>query len=217
MGRTVTPYLSAIPWRVSVGHTVCFTKLSVRVMCLAVLPYFFRALPVSRMHRRSSISLAPFRSIVRPPGCSWEAGPYHNSSTYVSGCASPGDPLARLSHNLSEDFLGLDDSSIPPARRASSKGSRGPTNPFPDLPVLRARGGQGEARGTRHLRGAWNDKPLGKPRAQLSCLARRARVYGRSCHFSRDHRRPSVDLFSLSLSLVRSYHGDVSRDRPRYG
>lgn len=83
-GRTVTPYLSAIPWRVSVGDTVCFTRLSVRVMCLAVLPYFFRVLPVSRMHRRSSISLAPFLSIIRPPGRSRETGTHHNSSTYVS-------------------------------------------------------------------------------------------------------------------------------------
>lgn len=64
ISRTVTPYLRAIPCRVSVADTICFTKLSVRVMCLAVLPYFFRVLPVSRMHLRSSISLAPFRSIV---------------------------------------------------------------------------------------------------------------------------------------------------------
>lgn len=61
---TVTPYFRAIPWRVSVLHTTCFTRLSVRVMRLAVLPYFFNAFPVSRMHLRSSISLAPFRSIV---------------------------------------------------------------------------------------------------------------------------------------------------------
>lgn len=100
-GRTVTPYLSAIPWRVSVGHTVCFTKLSVRVMCLAVLPYFFRALPVSRMHRRSSISLAPFRSIkVSGTRSRGRVGPHHNSSTYVSrgSRVSGGDPLALGSH-----------------------------------------------------------------------------------------------------------------------
>lgn len=67
MRLTVTPYLRAIPWRVSVAHTVCFTKLSVLVMCLAVLPYFFRAFPVSRIYRRSSISLPPFRSILYRP------------------------------------------------------------------------------------------------------------------------------------------------------
>jgi len=109
MDRTVTPYLSAIPWRVSVGHTVCFVKLSVRVMCLAVLPYFFRVLPASRMHLRSSISLAPFRSIVRPPGCSRGTGTHHNSSTYVLDCTSPDDPLVRVSHNLSGRFYESDD------------------------------------------------------------------------------------------------------------
>lgn len=61
--RTVTPYLRAIPWSVSVFETMCFIKCSLRVMCLAVLPYFLSFLLESLMDLRSSISPPPLRSM----------------------------------------------------------------------------------------------------------------------------------------------------------
>jgi len=84
---TVTPYFRAIPWRVSVEHIVCFTKFSVRVMCLDVLPYFFNVFPLFRMHLRSSISLAPFRSIVRLNNNTHERIRYSTTHGYLTPLA----------------------------------------------------------------------------------------------------------------------------------